>query len=273
MKALNAITAAERAEALAAREREIEETRSATVGSLTRQIGAANDEAKESLEAARKLVEARASERSQELAKEIAARVDPLIAQFVHAVDAKGKPASPRTTALELARVWRELAAKAREEIGDDIDERHLGHALVALLGENEAVLAASIPDFWHGSMGGGGPAEHVGRLSRVMLSGAPAPAIEDAIRQADVAIATRLTTGVRGDLLPARLTVQRSHGSRPRATTAVTAFDEARERERQDAAMKSAGETMAAQERRRDAERRERFAPSQPAPFPKGAA
>lgn len=227
MSGLTAVSAAERAQALERRLADIERHRHKTVSALEKQQMEANQGAERDAESARALVEAHAAERDAKLAKEIAMRIDALVAQFVHAQDADGNAVSPRVTAAELSRVWREFAAKALAEIGpgEDIDARHIGWAFLALQGEPEMVRAASYRDFWTLA-----PIDGVARASRALLEAKPAPVIEEALRQCDVAIASSLRQPqvLGSEQMPDRLAVYRGHASSRRVRVALVAFDEA---------------------------------------------
>lgn len=251
-KGLTARSHAERVAAFGARKKEIDAHHERIRAEHTQRLMRANEEAAEETARAQKAVDDRTDALSRELASEIRKRVDPLIAQFVHARTADGAPASPRDTARELATVWKELAGRVTEEVGENIDERFIAFALLDLHGGDAAARAASKPDFWDASL------QAAYDASQALLS-RPLPTIEAALRHCDEVMANRIAECPSYVVRTDRVAVTRIHAARGRAHAALTAFDEAREKERQTKAIAANTAEAAEREAKADKEYRER--------------
>jgi hypothetical protein len=228
-KALSSRSHADRQAALETRKKEIEAHRERIREEHTAIMARAASEADEETARAQKIANDRTDALSRELAPEIRKRVDPLVAQFVHARTASGAPASPRETVRELKKTWQELDARTREETGEPLDERlFLSLAFLDLHEGNASALAASKPNFFDGLAGQAAHAAAQALLTQ------PLPSCESALRYLDEVTAKYAAAIAAHPVNPDRVALTRIHAARGRAHAVLQAFDAGVEAARQ---------------------------------------
>jgi hypothetical protein len=251
--ALSSASHAARSAALKDREREIEEHHSVILGDLRRQQSEANVDRDRAIQEARAIAETQTAKVDAEIAQQICSRFYPLVAEFIHARDSKGKASSPRETAARLASTWRELDARAKDEVGGELDIRHIGLALLACLDADSVERAASCEQYWRDDA----VLATLGRASNVMLAAAPVPVVEEALRRADVILAERIQAPhVRGsEICQKRIAAHRGSACDVRRRLALIAIDEERQEERRKAlaSLRDVVDEPAPKKKRRD--------------------
>lgn len=208
--ALKSARACERREALDQRrvelERECETARHRLEREAT-QLLVARDEAMAAAESTARAVE---RERDAVLAGEIIQRLYPVVAKFGDA---------PRSTTAEVAKLWRDLATRAADEVDSrGLDSRHLALAFLSTEG-SDAVAFGGSPNFWDESVG-----MACDRAARAIVGGEPIPSVEQALRDLEVAAARAKTRTMYPD--PNRVAVMQGSACAPRVGEALSAHD-----------------------------------------------
>lgn len=159
-------------------------------------------------------IEAMTDALDAELAADIKASVYPLLAGF---------GGDPRGTARRLIEVWRELARRAVDDIGAEIDIRHVGLALLATM-PGDVLLWAAHPERTHGLPG-------TSTIVAAVSSEQPAR-VEHALREVEASLARRATgfsvDGEARATLERRLSLMQARATVKRSVDALAFFDAA---------------------------------------------
>lgn len=224
-KALASRSHADRLAALDARKKEIDAHHEALKNEHTRRMTEAAEEAAAETARAEKIAADKADELSRQLGRECRSRIDPLVAEFVHGRDASGAAVPPRETVVKLATAWKELAARMKDETGDDLDERLLGYAFLDQHGDGAADRAASFERFW---IDAPSQAAHQATLALLMKS---VPEIDRALRHLEEVTARYAAqTPASLEISKERCALVRVHGARKMAHRAMRDHEEGTE-------------------------------------------
>ena len=198
-RGLSSRSAAERVEALRAREADLAAARDTRRRELEQAIQATNTKHAADVTAARAEVEATLDRCEREIAEDLKRTLYPLAAK---AGDA------PRATALPIAECWRKLSARTKEETGHDLDAFHLALAMVASHGE-EALASAAGDRELRRHTSGNLIASAVVMADRTLRQEAPVTVLEQSIRDLDQIVCSAIvncrTRVTEGTIIPSR--------------------------------------------------------------------
>ncbi len=210
MRGLEARSVATRNEALSARRAELDatlRTEMARLAEATRRAQEAHDTA---IAAAEDTVARTAAGIDAAIARELVAKLHPLVAQF---------PDAPRTITARIADTWRALATRAREELGEELAVVQLGVPFLVALGA-DAVAASGARDFWTGV-----PLTLAQRAADQIDRADPAALVEQSLRELEIAVSTNTRMYARASSAD-RARIYFEHASFRRLSLALHAFD-----------------------------------------------
>lgn len=189
-------TANERRDALRKAEAEITRAKDAKIAEFNKAITEANEAASHEIEEVKAKHERREAEIDAAIAADVRATIVPLAAKFGDA---------PRATAAKIGAAWKELAERSERELGGPLSSDHMIYAFLEVRGLLErAVDLSQLGDVVLSA---------AGDFCRLSTQGAPAPALDDALRKLEARATERVAQlGVGTPQAIAAIEIRRSH-------------------------------------------------------------